>query len=292
MVMPSTWHDSANELFKENPELAGHILRDLMGVDLPSQMPLILVPGDFTDRPSRDLIANTVIVAGSAQKPMRGIIVEIQQSKDKDKRRQWPRYAAAMWLRHDCPVDLLVICPDEATAAWYAAPIPTALDGYTHRPRVLLPARIPAMTKAGTVAADPAMAILSLTYHGQQAGVADAFAAGIASLGAEAGQDYYELGIRMSPEAVRRILEELVSTTYKKPFSEFGRRHYGEGRAEGLKEGLVSGERDKILLALELRGLEVDDTQRERITNCTDLGQLEEWSRAARTALTVSDLFA
>src|SRR5580693_618191 len=53
--MPSTWHDSANELFKENPELAGHILRDLMGVDLPSQMPLILVPGDFTDRPSRDL---------------------------------------------------------------------------------------------------------------------------------------------------------------------------------------------------------------------------------------------
>jgi hypothetical protein len=238
------------------------------------------------------LIADTVMVAGPAQKPTRGIIVEIQQSKDKDKRRQWPHYAAAMWLRHDCPVDLLVICPDEATAAWYATPIPTSLDGYTHRPRVLLPARIPAMTEPGTVAADPAMAILSLTYHGQQAGVADAFAAGIASLGAEAGQDYHELGIRMSPEAVRGILEELVNTTYKKPFSEFGSRHYGEGRAEGLKEGLVSGERDKILLALELRGLEVDDTQRERITNCTDPGQLEEWSRAARTAMTVSELFA
>jgi hypothetical protein len=163
------------------------------------------------------LIADTVMVAGPAQKPTRGIIVEIQQSKDKDKRRQWPRYAAAMWLRHDCPVDLLVICPDEATAAWYATPIPTSLDGYTHRPRVLLPARIPAMTEPGTVAAD-------------------AFAAGIASLGAEAGQDYHELGIRMSPEAVRGILEELVNTTYKKPFSEFGSRHYGEGRAEGLKK--------------------------------------------------------
>jgi len=36
----------------------------------------------------------------------------------------------------------------------------------------------------------------------------------------------------------------------------------------------------------------VDDTQRERITNCTDPGQLEEWSRAARTAMTVSELFA
>jgi hypothetical protein len=195
-----------------------------------------------------------------------------------------------MWLRHDCPVDLLVICPDEATAEWYAAPIPTSLDGYTHRPRVLLPGRIPAMRHADMVVADPAMAVLSLTYHGQRAGVADAFAAGIASLGAEAGQDYYELGVRMSPEAVRKILEELVSTTYKKPFSEFGKRHYGEGRADGLKEGLVSGERDKILLALELRGLELDGRQRERIASCTDLGQLKEWSRAARTAMTVSEL--
>jgi len=120
------------------------------------------------------------------------------------------------------------------------------------------------------------MAVLSLAYHGQHTGVADAFAAGIATLGAEVGQE---------------ILEELVSTTYKKPFSEFGKRHYGEGRADGLKEGLVSGERDKILLTLELRGLELDESQRERIATCADLGQLEEWSRAARTATTVSEVF-
>jgi hypothetical protein len=285
--MPSLWHDSANELFRENPELAGHILRDLMGVDLPPELPLSLAPGDFTDRPSRDLIADTVIVAGSAEHPARGIIVEIQQNRDKDKRRQWPRYAAAMWLRHDCPVDLLVICPDEATARWYAEPIATKLDGYMHQPKVLLPTWIPAMTDAEQVAADPLMAVLSVAYHGQAPGVAEAFVAGMASLGAELGKNYYDCGIRMSPAEVCQILEVLVTTTYKKPYSEFLKRAYGEG----LEEGLVMGERDKILLTLELRGLEVDDSQRDRITSCADLGQLREWANTARTAAAIDDVF-
>ena len=91
--MPSKWHDSASELFQVNPGLAGQILREFMGVDLPAELPLRLAPGTFNDRPSRELIADVVIVAGSAQHPVRGIVVEIQQDKREAKRRQWPRYA-------------------------------------------------------------------------------------------------------------------------------------------------------------------------------------------------------
>lgn len=273
--MPSQWHDSANELFRENPQLAGQILRDLMGVDLPPELPLSLAPGDFTDRPSRDLIADTVIVAGPAEHPARGIIVEIQQNRDKDKRRQWPRY--------DCPVDLLVICPDQATARWYAEPIPTTLDGYTHRPKVLLPAWVPAMTNAGKVAADPLMAVLSVAYHGHAPRVAEAFLAGIASLGAEPGKNYYECGIRMSPAEVRQILEVLVTTTYKRPYSEVLGRAYDEG--------LIEGQRNTVLMVLKARNLAATDSERERVASCTDLDQLQAWAEAALTAATINDVF-
>jgi hypothetical protein len=189
---------------QENPGLAGQILRELMGVELPAELPLSLAPATFNDRPSRELIADAVIVAGSARNPARGIIVEIQQDKREAKRRQWPRYAAALWLQHECPVDVLVICPDEETARWYAEPIPTALDGYVHRPRVLLPGRVPAMTSPADVTTNPALGVLSVAYHGMNRDVANAFVGGISSLGDERGPQYYEFGYSMSPRACAR----------------------------------------------------------------------------------------
>jgi hypothetical protein len=50
------------------------------------------------------------------------------------------------------------------------------------------------------------------------------------------------------------------------------------------QEGLAEGERDKILLTLRLRGLDVTESQRERIVTCADLDQLQEWSQRALTA--------
>ena len=289
--MPSKWHDSASELFQVNPGLAGQILREFMGVDLPAELPLRLAPGTFNDRPSRELIADVVIVAGSAQHPVRGIVVGIQQDKREAKRRQWPRYAAALWLQHECPVDVLVICPDEEIARWYAEPILTTLDGYTHRPKVLLPGRVPAITSPEDVAAIPALGVLSVAYHGINRAVANAFVGGIGSLGGDRGLQYYEFGYSMSPKAACALLEELVATTHWPVYSPFAKEHYGKGREEGLTEGLVRGERDKILLALRLRGLDVTDSQRERILTCADLDRLREWAERALTADATSDLF-
>ncbi len=111
-----------------------------------------------------------------------GIIVELQQAWDPGKLRQWPRYAASKWLRYECPVQLLVICPDDSTADRYAGPIPTSLDGYTHWPTVLRPARVPVLASAAQAIADPAMGVMSLAYHGADETVVSAFAAGILSL--------------------------------------------------------------------------------------------------------------
>jgi hypothetical protein len=78
-------------------------------------------------------------------------------------------------------------------------------------------------------------------------------------------------------------MEALVETTYAKLYSPFAKRHFDRGLAEG--------ERDKILITLELRGLEVTDAQRERITGCEDLAQLKKWTATARTATKTDGLF-
>lgn len=65
--------------------------------------------------------------------------------------------------------------------------------------------------------------------------------------------------------------------------SDFARRYYGQGRAEGEAKALLG--------FLEARGIVVPDDARERIMRCTDLDQLETWVRQAVTVSTVEELF-
>jgi hypothetical protein len=290
--MPGIWHDSANELFKDDPEFARRLFR-LAGVELPLDVEFIQAPTNETDRTlSNDLDPDTVLVAGSVKSPKRVIIVELQQAWDPGKLRQWPRYAASKWLRYECPVQLLVICPDDVTADRYAGPIPTSLEGYTHWPIVLRPERVPAFASAAQAMADPAMGIMSVAYHGAaDEAVINAFAAGILTLSPDRAKKYYEYGLRMSPEFVRNALEHLMATKYNEPFSKLGLTYYGQGREEGREEGLVAGERGTVLMVLKARGLPVSDSQRSRIDACDDLAVLKAWAETALTAATVDDLF-
>jgi hypothetical protein len=240
---------------------------------------------------SNDLDPDTVLVAGSVRRPERVIIVELQQAWDPGKLRQWPRYAASKWLRYECPVELLVICPDDSTADRYVEPIPTSLHGYTHWPTILRSARVPSLASAGQAIDDPAMGVMSVAYHGADAAVVDAFAAGILSLSPGEAKKYYEYGLRMSPEVVRDALEQLMATKYNEPFSKLGLTYYGQGREEGREEGLVAGERGTVLMVLKARSLQVSESQRARIDACDDLATLKQWAEAALTVATADDLF-
>ena len=142
-----------------------------------------------------------------------------------------------------------------------------------------------------------------MAYHGADAAVVDAFAAGILSLSPGDAKKYYEYGLRMSSEVVRDALEQLMATKYNEPFSKLGLSYYGQGRAEGreegreeglergLERGLVAGERGTVLMVLKARGLQVSDSQRARIDACDDLATLKEWAESALTAATADDLF-
>jgi hypothetical protein len=282
--MPSLWHDSALEFFTEDPELVGDLLR-CAGKHLPEDVQLLLAPTNETDRMlSKDLDSDMVVVLGSAQYPSHVIIVELQRAEDAAKLRQWPRYAAAKWLRYECPVDVLVICPDEKTADWFARPIQTDLDGYTHCPTVLRSVQVPAFTVGMHASLNPGMGVLSLAYHGTNEQVVSAFAAGILSLPPAAAQKYYEYGLGMSSDVVRNALEQLMATRYPQRFSKLGLRY--------REEGLIEGERGTVRMVLKARGLELSEANRERLDHCTSLDTLKRWSQAALTAGTADEVFS
>jgi hypothetical protein len=293
--MPSSWHDTVNDLIEDDPDFAVEIARDLLGENEVPGMPASLGPNVFNTRPSRDLIADKVVLVGPERDPSHVIIVEAQQERLNDKLLKLPMYAAAAWLQYDCPADVLVICPDRRTAAWYAQSVTTGMGASPFYARALFPDRVPVITDAAQVAADPPMAVLSLAYHGDNEGVADAFLAGVRTLGRKRAAQYYEYGFSMSSEGVRELLRRIMATTHWPVYSDLAKEHFGKGEEKGLEKGLQQGQvedrRDTVLMIAEERGLALTDAQRERITQCTDLAQLKKWSKAAITAEDADDLF-
>jgi hypothetical protein len=293
--MPSSWHDSVTAIFTDNPELAVEIAGRLTGARIPEGVPVRAEAPNFNDRPSTDFQADAVIVAGGPRDPVRAVIVEAQKRTFSDKPPQWARYAAQLWIFLRCPVDVLVICPDAKSAFWYARPVPTSLPGYTHLPIVLPPSAVPAITDAADAAARPAMAALSVAYHGANRAVSEAFVDSLRLLSSDHAMQYYEHAYNMAPLAVQRILEHLVKSDTWPVYSPFAKEHFGrgkaEGRAEGRAEGIAETRAEDVLTVLGARNLDLTDAERERIAGCTDLRQLETWVGRAVTVEKTSDLF-
>ncbi|WP_243719271.1 hypothetical protein [Actinomadura sp. 7K534] len=79
-----------------------------------------------------------------------------------------------------------------------------------------------------------------------------------------------------------KLLEEIVNVAGYEWQSEFAKTHRGEGRAEG--------EAKAVLLVLGARGITVPNEIRERVTNCTDIDQLERWVQRAAVIDKAEDL--
>ena len=146
--MPANWHDSAQKLFEENAGLASEIMRELLDADLPPGLPETVLSPVVSDQPSGVPIPGAVVLVGQVRNPVRAIILEFQENRDDGRRRRWPHDVLGVWLRHDCPVDLLVICPDDEIARWCGEPIKTTLRGYTCHPQAVALSRLEALLPA------------------------------------------------------------------------------------------------------------------------------------------------
>ncbi|MGH3612156.1 MAG: hypothetical protein ACRDRK_05995 [Pseudonocardia sp.] len=100
-----------------------------------------------------------------------------------------------------------------------------------------------------------------------------------------------ELGVLAAlPDAAQRYLEGLVATGTYEYQSDFARRYFSRGKAEGEAKGKAEGEAKAVLAVLDARGIDVP--ARARIAECSDIDQLDTWERRAVTVDSVHDLFA
>jgi flagellar biosynthesis/type III secretory pathway protein FliH len=83
-----------------------------------------------------------------------------------------------------------------------------------------------------------------------------------------------------------------VERIHDQGISEGEAKGKAEGKAEGKTEGKAEGKAEAVLRLLDARHLAPSKEQRQRVTSCTDSGQLDLWFDRAITAGTAAEVFA
>lgn len=282
------------QLFRDRPSLATDLLTGSLAVPLPRWQDVRLDSAEVTDLTPAQHHADAVVTLLAGHKPVLAVIVEVQLRPDPAKRWTWPLYVAALRVRLRCPCLLLVICPGKTVADWAASRIELGHPGMTLTPLVAGPAGVPIVADAEHARDAPELAVLSAMTHG---GDPDADTVLEALLTALTAVDEHHAGVYLDvvlaalPAAARTRLEALMTAGTYEYQSDFARRYVHQGRAEGEAKGEAKGEARAVLAVLAARGVDVPDDARDRITDCTDLDQLDLWIRRAVTVDSIKELF-
>jgi hypothetical protein len=164
---------------------------------------------------------------------------------------------------------------------------------------------MPVVTDERLARRDPELAVLSGMAHGQEASGLDIAKAVFGALGGlddERARLYLDLVFSRLNDAAKSAFEAMMQGNYEYQ-SDFARKYYGQGRAEGHQEGREEGHlegvregrceeaREAIIEVLDARGLAPTAEQLQRIESCADLSQLKAWLRGAARSSSVSELF-
>lgn len=284
--MPSTLHEALIQMFRRRPLFVAELLGRSLGIPLPAFQDARLDSGELTQLIPTEYRADAVVVLGAGGASVLAVVIEIQLGRDLNKQWSWPVYLTTLRARLRCPTMLLVVCVEASVAGWCAAPIDLGHPGWALRPLVLAPDQVPLVTDGEQASREPELAVLSAVAHGGQPDgekVLYALVSALAAVDEEHALLYSDVVLAALPTAAQRYLEGLMATRTYEYQSDFARRYFFQGRAEG--------EAGAVLAVLDARGISIPDEARTRIAGCADLDQLDAWIRRAATADTVNDLF-
>lgn len=213
-------------------------------------------------------------------------------------RYSWPAYVTNARRAAQCErAVLIVVCPDSTEAENCRRVISTGHPDFDLRPIVIDPFHTPDL-----VGASPYLIIFTACLRvidmETESGARQVLAA-VRDTGASVA-DRKRLAtiiLKSASDAARQILEDMMATAeWKDDFIESyvnvgleqGRE---QGREQGLEQGLEQGKAEYIFKTLDKRGLTLTVEQRERVSGCRDLAQLDQWFDRALTAATAADVF-
>lgn len=307
--VPSLTHESFLLLFKNRPELAAELLRDVLHVELPAYAEIRTDSAELIEVVPTSYHADVVVLLID-QVPVFAIIVEAQLAKDTRKHYSWPHYATSLRAKFKCPVCVLVVTGSDAIAEWARTPINLGPSFGMFVPLVVGPTAVPVVRDIEQAKRDPELAVLSAMAHGkEEVGLPIALAA-LAACGAldvERAMLYLDLvGISLS-DVARAAFEDLMASQYefqtewakKQKASLDSARDAGfaagvAARVEveaGVAARVAEAKAAAVLKFLSTRRITVTDEQKSRILACTDLARLERWIEKAVTLTTTDELF-
>lgn len=289
--MPSHLHETLLFLFCNRPTLAPELLREALRVELPRYTDARIDAADLTDIQPAEYRADLVVLLLD-EKPVFGIVVEVQLSRDEDKRFAWPVYVVNLRARLRCPVCMLVVAVDESVARW--ASMPVDLGGASSFvPWVLPPSGVPVIQDEQRAHEDPELAVLSAMAHGRDADigkavrVAEAAQSACLLLDASRARLYVDLVFHSLSEAARRALQDMNPAKYEYQ-SDFARHYVAVGREEGREEGGVHGRATLVARLLSVRFGSVPQDVKDKLFAASS-DELDAIGERLLTAPTLSD---
>lgn len=291
--MPRLKHEALVHLVRNAPEMVLELLRTVLAVDIPLRPHPRLTAGEWTNLDLPEFRADNIFLLGDPVEQV--FIIEGQGAIKRDKRRTWPLYAAWAHYRWECPILLVVIAPGRKVAAWARRPIDLGHGSFVLHPRVLGADEIPFLTDPEAARRSPELAVLSVMAHGDEPG-AERIA--LAALNAARALDtprsllYADFTHALLGKVARVALEALMDISKYEYQSDFARRYFGAGKAEGRTEGKAEGKAEVVLSLLAHKGLRPDDATRVRVMACQDIDQLDRWARRVLSATTLADVFS
>ncbi|MGW6456878.1 hypothetical protein ACWF94_13315 [Streptomyces sp. NPDC055078] len=290
--MVSSPHEAMHRIFQAYPDLFTGVSR-VLGLEFASPTSVTVLPTDLTEARPVERRVDTLLRFETEKDGALLLAVEAQGKKDASKPASWAYYLSYLFTKYRVPPLLLVVCQDRATAEWAALPIhigPEQWPALTLRPLVAGPHNMPVITNPAEARKDLALATLSAITHAADPDVGailKALSTALRDTPETIADPIVELtaqGLGNRPAAQQwRNLVAVDLSFYKSPLSEEIR---DEGRAEVIP--IVA---DGILTILELRGIDITDDVRERITTCEDHEALRRWQTRAVTAPTADAVF-
>ena len=234
-------HEGLVELFRQRLDLAPTLLSSILGVELPENLDKLAfeaVESKIGELVPTEYSADLVITLKKKRKVVFGLILEIQRSRELEKRLVWPYYQTALRARLKCPTTLIVVCPSKTMEPWCKRPIETGQPGFVFNPLVLGPSNVP-LIQDKKEAQNPEMAVLSAVTHGDEPGGLQAALVAfdlISALDDQTATVYHDLIMRALSAAFRQELKAMVASGKYVFQSEFAKKHQGLGREEGRQE--------------------------------------------------------
>lgn len=299
--MPTLEHNGLVDMFRGNPRLAPHLVKELLHLPVPPYESVAVVESTLDQLLPSEFRADLVLeMRDAAGELVLSIVLEVQRADDAAKKFSWPVYLAVVRSRTRCPAIVLVVAPDARVASWAGEVIDLGLSLSIVRPLVVGPGVLPEVTDPEVAIREPDLALLSAMAHGNGP---NGFAVLIAAFKAVDRLDKERSAVyswiilnvlrRSVQEAVGKwIMENRVTATIpEEDLPSFMREMLVRGRTEGELKGKLEGKRDLLLHLVARRGLVLTAEERARIDACTDGATLEQWFDNVLTAKTNADVF-